>query len=1452
MEVRRKPLGDITNSPKSGQARMQMMEAEKKMAESLATAAIGQKEILRLQTVKTVGLLKEQLAKTETVLSLANQKIAILEEQRIYDKQALSDNVHMSEHILEMENEILAATQEHETIVVSMNSEREQFARRLSELEKKVSDTDASAGEAGEATSRNVLRSESNEMCATLQATVEQFKLSEINLTNRISLLKAKLSAQIRLAADSQKEMTGLAEELVTTKHLLAEQTEVNVITAALAAEKESILQSTLSELQKSNEAVQSYGMQLNALQLKLEDKTYEATSTTQRMSSLTLLLESEKCRVICLEKQFGDLDEAAQREMEECQDSQAVKDDVTSKDLDSLHLVIADLNEQVSVAEGRLAEGKEQVMMLQEELISAEYSAESSRMMFQDKESQLKERLGASSEEVSSLQASLTESEDRVAELTVALETYEGLCKQLSIDLATMGQEKERIMAVAMQEKVHLILEHSTQLSEMTKVISNADAKQKCLNEKNLNLESCEMNREQEIKRLQTALSSCEAEILSLEISKNNTENYTESRSQALQNQIEEKALQIELLHNTLNSANSYQQAQGKELSEVVEEMQAEKDKLASVIKAQSDLLLGKEDVTAALIDELTASKAKVTGAETSIRLIIQEVTELSGTLQNNNEEVEVRTKNENEMVSCSANASLVEMCTTLKKKVSDMKLEVQNISNQMAEEKQSWQDEALSSRKREEIQAETADNLLKTMNRLKEEVWGAFKIKLAEKESEIQGLTAQIDSTQKQRAEAEDKSLETVKSLTAAHEKYNELQEKLIKSNEEHGAVCVARDEEKAALATVATMLQQSLLEKLRVAESESIANAAVLKALQEQKAITDQQLKDTLSDLARLAIDKADSIIECRTLSEQVKNLADALLKAREDLLLLTNTSSEKVDGLSEALNSSAEDAAQYAHKIVLLEASLVEAIECKNLLTDQLQSKSNELSESHQILNACNLQLCESFNNREKCSLAENEKIMCLEKQVSRAEEIILIVQGELEVEKEYLSAERETSASLRLHIQTIEQASEKEIKNCEEIIEKLTSEFHAEKCRVLEIDINTKSNEESSKSGKAALELEVQNLTCALQISQSTISTHCSAILIFEKDITSLQASLLKSEDKSLNLSNNIEKSESELASLSVVYTESVSHAKELQLEFDKKIEELNLELKECQDKYVASIESKERMTCELLEAAAGLEEASVTMATLTAAMAESKSREEYHQSSALALQSSGDSSYSALAASLAASESTVLSLTTALQELQANSFNHTEECAASAVRIAELLAMNSTAQSTHKDQVEEHVALIAFLQNELDIERAKATGAAAPTVTPPAKVSNLDRRRSSRSGVKLSPSHKLSLRSIHSPVGSLVYNCKEKDKEFSHMQGEIRRFRYARDEAKVSMSKMAGRVAILKDRLNTKVRYSHSLYSTLHLTFILPHVSSCMHFIKTKFLGFTALHILFL
>ena len=53
LDVRRKPLKDISN-----EGRLQMAEAEKNIAESLVTIAVAEKEALRLQTVKTLGLLK--------------------------------------------------------------------------------------------------------------------------------------------------------------------------------------------------------------------------------------------------------------------------------------------------------------------------------------------------------------------------------------------------------------------------------------------------------------------------------------------------------------------------------------------------------------------------------------------------------------------------------------------------------------------------------------------------------------------------------------------------------------------------------------------------------------------------------------------------------------------------------------------------------------------------------------------------------------------------------------------------------------------------------------------------------------------------------------------------------------------------------------------------------------------------------------------------------------------------------------------------------------------------------------------------------------------------------------------------------------------------------------------------------------------------------------------------
>ena len=163
-----------------------------------------------------------------------------------------------------------------------------------------------------------------------------------------------------------------------------------------------------------------------------------------------------------------------------------------------------------------------------------------------------------------------------------------------------------------------------------------------------------------------------------------------------------------------------------------------------------------------------------------------------------------------------------------------------------------------------------------------------------------------------------------------------------------------------------------------------------------------------------------------------------------------------------------------------------------------------------------------------------------------------------------------------------------------------------------------------------------------------------------------------------------------------------------------------------------------------------------------------------------------------------LTAQLETSASTVVSLTSALREAEQGS----------ADSIAQLIGSLSDADAAHRDELEEHAALIAYLQLELDVARAKTLSLSSPVSTKRKNIISSDNTPvlSGNQPVQVPPQKACS------------------DKEFSHMQREMKRFRYARDEAKVSMSKMAGRVAILKDQLqgNVSPATSHARIHSAH------------------------------
>ena len=290
MDLRRKPLGDLSNKSTT---RLIMLEAEKKIAESLVATTITQKEILRLQTIKTVGLLKEQLAKTESTLLIANNKIAALEKQRIIDKETLNENDLMTERLFEMENEIVSATQEHETIVLSMHLEREQFAARLFDLESKLSNSAASSHEKdAESISRNEIQKESSQMCLTLRASAVQCVLSEENLIKRISLLKTKLGSKCKEEAGCRKEIKVLSKDLATTQSLVETQKEAILKSSVLAAEKELLLQDTLKAVVLLDEREHVLQETVSELRAAAEKNIEEISAAQQTIAELEITVE--------------------------------------------------------------------------------------------------------------------------------------------------------------------------------------------------------------------------------------------------------------------------------------------------------------------------------------------------------------------------------------------------------------------------------------------------------------------------------------------------------------------------------------------------------------------------------------------------------------------------------------------------------------------------------------------------------------------------------------------------------------------------------------------------------------------------------------------------------------------------------------------------------------------------------------------------------------------------------------------------------------------------------------------------------------------------------------------------------------------------------------------------------------------------------------------------------
>ena len=90
LAVRRKPLTDISNGIKIDKNKLQMVQAEKAIAESMFNDSFKEKEIIKAQAIKTLNLMKSQLARSEHNLSIANSSIMDSEARRKDDLELIT------------------------------------------------------------------------------------------------------------------------------------------------------------------------------------------------------------------------------------------------------------------------------------------------------------------------------------------------------------------------------------------------------------------------------------------------------------------------------------------------------------------------------------------------------------------------------------------------------------------------------------------------------------------------------------------------------------------------------------------------------------------------------------------------------------------------------------------------------------------------------------------------------------------------------------------------------------------------------------------------------------------------------------------------------------------------------------------------------------------------------------------------------------------------------------------------------------------------------------------------------------------------------------------------------------------------------------------------------------------------------------------------------------------
>ena len=235
--VRRKPLADISNGMKNNIHKLQMVEAEKAIAESMFINSLKEKEMMRAQTIKTINLLKNQLARSEHNLSNANSTII---ESEIRLEEDLKISITRDHKINELQNEVTtlkdsfsrvnSTIAQHELQAGINQDQQISMDKQINGQRIEYSDAVNSLGEAKKAVlDMQCLLDESNRRISDLNNTLKDSDDSSSNLTLLLSDARRTIS-ELTISLDDANQLSSDLKELLSdADYRISELTDVNL-----------------------------------------------------------------------------------------------------------------------------------------------------------------------------------------------------------------------------------------------------------------------------------------------------------------------------------------------------------------------------------------------------------------------------------------------------------------------------------------------------------------------------------------------------------------------------------------------------------------------------------------------------------------------------------------------------------------------------------------------------------------------------------------------------------------------------------------------------------------------------------------------------------------------------------------------------------------------------------------------------------------------------------------------------------------------------------------------------------------------------------------------------------------------------------------------------------------------------------------------------------------------